>query len=91
MTVVKTATSAWKRTLGGTVRHGMVSVPRPAITRSRPENPDALALFSVLAAFNGRNSTFWIANGMAGTHVGLSIQRLVRARNVYSSEASSSG
>jgi Bifunctional DNA primase/polymerase, N-terminal len=81
MTVVKTATSAWKRTLGGTVRHGMVSVPRPAITALAPENPDALALFTVLAAFNGRDSTFWIANGMAGTHVGLSIQRLVRARN----------
>ena len=79
-TVVKTATSAWKRTLGGTVRHGMVSLPGPAITALAPENPDALALLTVLAAFNGRDSTFWIANGMAGTRVA-GAQRLVRARN----------
>ena len=81
MTVVKTAASAWKRTLGGKVQHGMVSVPRPAITTLALKNPDALALLTVLAALNGRDSTFWIANGMAGTRVGLSIQRLVRARN----------
>lgn len=79
--VVKTATSAWNWTLGGKVRHGMVSVPRPAIKSLAVKNPDALALFTVLAELNGRESTFWIANGMARTHVALTEQRLVRARN----------
>ena len=78
--VVKTARSAWKWTLGGTWRHGMVSVPRPAIEALAPEDPDALALLTTLSALNGPKSTFWVANGMAGEHIGLSIPRLVRAR-----------
>jgi hypothetical protein len=79
--LVKTARSAWKWTLGGKVRHGMVSVPRPAIESLALKNPDALALFMVLAALNGQKSTFWIANGMAGEHVRLTVPRLARARN----------
>ena len=45
--VVKTATSAWKWTLDGTRRHGMVSVPRPAI-EALARNPDGLALLTCL-------------------------------------------
>jgi hypothetical protein len=79
--LVKTAGSAWKHTLGGTVRYGMVSVPRPAIETLAPKHPDALALLTLLSALNGRNSTFWVANGMAGEHVRLTVPRLARARN----------
>ena len=79
--VLRTARSAWKWTLGGKERHGMVSVPRPAIEVLAPQHPDALALLTILAARNGRNSTFWVANGMAGEHVGLTVPRLARARN----------
>ena len=43
--VVKTARSAWKWTLGGKVRHGMVSVPRSAIEALAPKIPTRL-LFS---------------------------------------------
>jgi hypothetical protein len=78
---VKTACSAWKRTLGGKVRFGMVSVPRPAIEVLAPRAPDALALLTTLSALNGRNSTFWVANGMAGEYIGFTTPRLVRARN----------
>jgi hypothetical protein len=58
----------------------MVSMPRPAIEVLAPKHPDALALLTILSARNGRDSTFWVANGMAGKHVGLTLPRFVRAR-----------
>jgi hypothetical protein len=79
--VVKTAESAWKHTLGGRVKHGMVRVPRPAIEALALKSPDALVLLTFLLGANGRDSTFWIANGLAGVHVGLTLPRLVRARD----------
>ena len=80
---VKTARSAWKWTLGGQVRHGMVSVPRPAIPSCWLLNhPDAPLPYSQSSqrAMAG-DSTFWVANGMAGKACRLlRFPRFVRAR-----------
>jgi hypothetical protein len=82
--VAKTAASAWRYTLGGTLRHGMVPlhVPMPLITTLSMLSPDALALVAMLAAHNGKSAQFCITNSLAGSHIDFTLRRLTRARNV---------
>jgi hypothetical protein len=78
--VIRTAKSAWKRTLGGKIRHGLTTIPAPDIEVLAMRDPAALVLLSVLRRHNGPEARFMIANGMAGTHVGMSLYALQRAR-----------
>jgi hypothetical protein len=81
--VVSTARSVWKMTREGRNRFGQhgayVSLN---LSRALARTPDAYALYGVLKAENGPDSIFPIANGMAGTAIGLRRYRLANARTV---------
>ena len=82
MEVLKVAKSVWKMQVEGLNRFGQFGayVPLDLVRKLARSNPDALALYNVLKAENGPNSTFLIANGMADTAIAMKRKVLARAR-----------
>ena len=79
--VVSTAKSIWKMTCEGRNRFGQHGAYVPLnLSRALARTPDAYTLYGVLKAENGPDSIFPIANGMAGTAIGLRRYRLANAR-----------
>jgi hypothetical protein len=81
--VIKISKSVWKMQCDGRNRFGRhgAYVPLELVRKLAKSNPDALALYSVLKAENGPDSTFFIANGLANERVSMGRHRLVQARN----------